>query len=245
MRWMKLAIPIDRLLAGAAEHRERHGRPLVTLAYAQSLDGSIAAWRGSPLALSGPEALVMTHQLRAAHDAILVGIGTVLADRPRLNVRLAEGTDPRPVVLDSRLRFPMRDCPLCERRRCTWIATTERADRRQQERLEAAGSRVFRVEADARGWVDLHALLPLLAEQGIRSLMVEGGARVITSFLTQRLVDQAVITLAPTLIGGLRAVESLHDGDGRRASGPGSFPQLIDPVYKRLGADLVAWGRLR
>ena len=78
-------------------------RPLVTLSYAQSLDGSIARERGKPLALSGPESMRLTHQLRAAHDAILVGIGTVLADDPQLTVRLVEGKSPIPVILDSRL----------------------------------------------------------------------------------------------------------------------------------------------
>ncbi|MEZ4718129.1 MAG: GTP cyclohydrolase II [Caldilineaceae bacterium] len=87
-----------------AQHTDPH-RPFVTLSYAQSLDGSIAANR-APTRLSGPAAMAMTHALRAAHDAILVGIGTVLADNPRLTVRLVDGASPRPVVLDSKLRMP-------------------------------------------------------------------------------------------------------------------------------------------
>src|SRR4051794_24685033 len=81
-------------------------RPIVTLAYAQSLDGSIATAARRPLALSSQPALKLTHQLRAEHDAILVGIGTVLADDPLLTVRLVNGPNPVPVVLDSRLRLP-------------------------------------------------------------------------------------------------------------------------------------------
>src|SRR5512133_2370683 len=95
--------PLEELLSDAG----REGRPLVTLSYAQSLDGSLAAQRGTPLALSGPQSMELTHRLRAAQDAILVGIGTVLSDNPRLTVRLVEGSQPQPVILDSHLRFPL------------------------------------------------------------------------------------------------------------------------------------------
>ena len=98
---------IEEILSGVADHRQRTGCPFVTLSYAQSLDGCIVAQPGQPLALSGAQSLILTHKLRAAHDAILVGIGTVLADNPRLDVRLAPGPDPQPVVVDSRLRFPL------------------------------------------------------------------------------------------------------------------------------------------
>ena len=82
------------------------GNPWVTLAYAQSIDGSIAAWRGKPLAISNTASMEITHHLRARHQAILIGIGTLLADDPQLNVRLVPGDDPQPVVLDNHLRFP-------------------------------------------------------------------------------------------------------------------------------------------
>ncbi len=102
-------------------------RPYVTLSYAQSLDGSITARRGEPLAISGPESLEMTHRLRAEHDAILVGIGTLLADDPRLSVRLVAGADPQPIIVDSRLRFPLNARILLDGR-SPWIATTEEAE---------------------------------------------------------------------------------------------------------------------
>ncbi|MCK4899238.1 MAG: RibD family protein, partial [Anaerolineales bacterium] len=97
--------PIDELLADAKADSQSAERPLVTLSYAQSLDGSIAVRRGSPLSLSSPEAMTLTHRLRAAHETILVGIGTVLADNPRLTVRLVEGRNPQPIILDSHLRL--------------------------------------------------------------------------------------------------------------------------------------------
>ena len=86
---------------------EEQGVPYVTLTYAQSLDGSIAATPGRPLSISGPVSMTLTHALRAAHDAILVGIGTILADNPQLTVRYLKGKDPQPVIVDSRLRCPL------------------------------------------------------------------------------------------------------------------------------------------
>ena len=81
--------------------------PQVTLTFAQSLDGSIAAVRGQPLALSSAETMVITHRLRAMHAAIVVGVGTLVADDPSLTTRLVEGPSPRPVVLDASLRTPL------------------------------------------------------------------------------------------------------------------------------------------
>jgi len=220
-------------LQGAAAHRQRLGRPLVTLSYAQSLDGSIAARAGHPLALSGHESLVLTHRLRAAHDAILVGIGTVLADNPSLNVRLVPGADPRPVVVDSRLRLPPY-ANLLRHGRAPWIATGDGADPERRAALEDAGALVFPVSSQ-NGWVDLDSLLKCLGDKGVNSLMVEGGAQIITSFLAARLVDQVVITLAPMLVGGLRVVDP---------QGPAlkPYPRLRRLLYQPLGDDLVLWG---
>jgi len=221
-------------LSGAAAHRRRTGRPFVTLSYAQSLDGSIASRSGHPLTLSGPQSLVLTHRLRAAHDAILVGIGTVLADDPRLNVRLAAGPDPQPVVVDSRLRFPPY-ANLLRNGRSPWIATSDTADPERRQSLEAAGAVVFPLPSQ-NGWVDLAHLLEHLAGRGIDSLMVEGGAQIITSFLASRLVDQVVLTIAPMLVGGLRVVDRL----GPAAMQP--FPRLRRVHYQPMGEDLVLWG---
>ena len=212
-------------------------RPHVTLAYAQSLDGSIAARPGEPLTLSGPESLRLTHQLRAQHDAILVGIGTVLADDPRLNVRLVEGPDPQPVILDSHLRFPL-DARLLGNFRKPWIVSAKppipQASENRVKVLESTGITVFEMPTDARGRVELSAMLKALSGRGIQSLMVEGGAQVITAFLNAGLVDELVLTLAPVFVGGLRAVEPLLSSD--------SFPRLNSVSIEPCGADWIIRG---
>jgi GTP cyclohydrolase II len=222
-------------LSEAADHRARKGRPLVTLTYAQSLDGSIAIRRRSPLALSSDRSLTMTHALRAGHDAILVGIGCVLADNPRLTVRLAPGGSPQPVVLDSRLRFPRSSRLLEEKGPAPWIMTAHGSDEKRRKRLESGGAKVFRMKPAPEG-VDLLSILSCLADKGVNSVMVEGGARIITSFMRSRMVDQVVITIAPVLVGGLRGVE--------RPLGvsPGAFPRVKNTVYERAEEDLIMCG---
>jgi 3,4-dihydroxy 2-butanone 4-phosphate synthase/GTP cyclohydrolase II len=226
---------ITALVQKAADHRRHTGRPFVTLSYAQSVDGSIAARPGQPLALSGPLSMTLTHQLRAAHDAILVGIGTVLADNPRLTVRLVAGKNPQPIVADSRLRLPLSANLLCQHPLSPWIAAGEQADVGRQRVLEAAGARVLRVPMNTRGQVDLTALLEQLGALGIHSVMVEGGARIITSFLAERLVDHLVLTVAPRLVGGIRAVRRLAHAD------PVQLPRLRNLRYQWLEDDLVLW----
>lgn len=235
---MALTEQTEALLAEVASHRQQTGRPMVTLSYAQSLDGCIAVTPGQPLALSGSQSLVMTHQLRAVHDAILVGIGTVLADNPRLTVRLVEGKNPQPVVVDSRLRFPLDASLLREHPLPVWIVTGEGADQSRQQVLEGLGARVLRLPINSEGQVNLSALLDHLGRLGVSRLMVEGGARIITSFLRECLVDLLVLTVSPRLVGGLRAVGDL--GEGKLVD----FPRLRHPHSTWLGEDLILWGRM-
>lgn len=182
----------------------RADRPFVTLSYAQSLDGCITSQRGQPLAISGREAMRLTHQLRTNHQAILVGIGTVLADNPRLSVRLVNGRSPQPIILDSHLR-----CPLANQLQSPWIATTFQASPERQRQLEQNGAYIIRTAADENGRIHLPTLLRHLKQHGIDSLMVEGGAEVITAFLACGLVDRLIVTIAPILVGGLHAIDHL------------------------------------
>jgi 3,4-dihydroxy 2-butanone 4-phosphate synthase/GTP cyclohydrolase II len=229
--------PVNRIRDLLNSLQKPPGRPLVTLSYAQSLDGSIAARRGSPLALSGPESSVLTHQLRAAHDSILVGIGTVLSDNPRLTVRLAAGKTPQPLILDSHLRTPL-DAALFQER-SPWIATTDQADSRRASALEERGAALMYFPADDEGRVRLPDLLERLDQIGVAKLMVEGGAAVIGSFLSGDLVDLIVLTIAPVLVGGLPSIPRPLGGVPARDG----FPRLLEMSLAKLGEDLIVWGR--
>lgn len=212
-------------------------RPLVTVSYAQSLDGCLSKERGQPFRLSGPEALKLTHTLRAAHDAILVGIGTVLADNPQLTVRLVPGNNPRPVVLDTHLHIPL-DCNLLRRTETLpWIACGINPDEEKQQMLEDLKARILCCQIDENKRIDLADLLRQLGDSGIRSVMVEGGAAVINSFLEAGLADLAVVTIAPVWLHGLHLPEDQGETSRRNF--------IADPVITQLGEDSVLWGQVR
>ncbi|MEZ5492922.1 MAG: RibD family protein [Gammaproteobacteria bacterium] len=208
-------------------------RPYVTLSYAQSWDGSITTSPGETLELSSAAAMRVTHQLRSLHDGILVGIGTVLADDPRLTVRQWSGSDPQPIVLDSQLRLPPSS-RLCQSdsQRCWVLTTCTGAEARSNCDL-------IEVPGDDAGQVDLQAALAALYDRGIRSLMVEGGASIISAFLRARLADVIVLTVAPLLVGGYNAIGRLCD------AGSGSFPRISPLFSQQLDDELIVWGRLR
>jgi len=216
---------------------EREGRPFVTLTFAQSLDGSIAADEGTPLAISGAESLQFTHRLRAAHDAILVGIGTVLTDDPRLNVRHSEGGHPQPIILDTQLRVPLDAQILSCEGPTPLIATNEAAPDDRKAALEEKGATVIRLSCDHEG-ICLDVLLDALGSRGIENVMVEGGSEIITNFLKNRLVNHLILTIAPTFIGGKSALQNLHDSE----AGHLTFPHLQNIQYRWLGDDLILKG---
>jgi diaminohydroxyphosphoribosylaminopyrimidine deaminase / 5-amino-6-(5-phosphoribosylamino)uracil reductase len=223
-------------LAHTAAFRRRMRRPFVTVSYAQSLDGSIAFSSRQPIRLSGPLSTVLTHRLRAGFDAILVGIETVLADNPLLTVRCVEGRNPQPVVLDTHLRIPVQSNLVQRSDLSSWVVGGLNSAHERMDTLTRAGVTVLPCHLGGDGKIDLQHLMRLLAEKGVNSLMVEGGARVITSFISAGLVDQFVITIAPTLIGGLPVIDS---------AGLQPFAQVrLDRVhYQQLGEDLILWAK--
>jgi 3,4-dihydroxy 2-butanone 4-phosphate synthase/GTP cyclohydrolase II len=191
------------------------GHLLVTLSYAQSLDGSIARERGKPLSLSGPESMRLTHQLRAAHDAILVGIGTVQADDPQLTVRLVEGESPTPIILDSKLEISPKARLFQNPKKPIVVCLESKVDSIQARDLDRAGATLLTVRADSEGRLSLPQLLNELPHRGIKSVMVEGGAKVIAEFIRQNLVDRVMLTITPVYVGGLKALERpLSDSPG-------------------------------
>jgi GTP cyclohydrolase II len=222
-------------LAHLTKPRPRTPHPAVTLSYAQSVDGSISAQRGQPLAISGAESMTLTHQLRADHDAILVGIGTVLADDPRLSVRLVAGEDPQPIILDSALRCPP-EARLLQGSKPPWIFTTQTASFAREETLTRLGARIIRLVEGGNGRINLHMLIDYLTTTNIQSIMVEGGAQIITSFLAAHLVDRMVLTIAPIFIGGLNALGNLRHLNGQ------GMPRLKNTHTEWLGRDIVLFG---
>jgi diaminohydroxyphosphoribosylaminopyrimidine deaminase/5-amino-6-(5-phosphoribosylamino)uracil reductase len=179
-------------------------RPWVTLKAAISMDGRIATRTGQSKWITGEAARHRSLELREEHDAILVGVETILADNPRLTRRL--DMNPRGpwkrVILDSRLRTPSSAAAVQSDPDQTLIAHTAAADPGALAKLEEAGAQLLEVVADDSGLVDLHQLLEHLARRGIAALLVEGGARVHGSFVDSELVDEAVFFVAPLLIGG-------------------------------------------
>jgi 5-amino-6-(5-phosphoribosylamino)uracil reductase/diaminohydroxyphosphoribosylaminopyrimidine deaminase/5-amino-6-(5-phosphoribosylamino)uracil reductase len=183
--------------------------PWVTIKYAQSLDGRIATRSGESQWISGSDSLVYAHELRARHDAILVGVGTVLHDNPRLTVRLVEGRDPLRVIADSALRTPL-DAALLDEPSTALFAATPTVEPERRATLEARGARVVVLPAGDDGRVDLQALLLALAARGVRSVLVEGGAEMITSLLRRRLAHRLVVCVAPKVLGlGVEAIGDL------------------------------------
>ena len=184
-------------------------RPRVTVKIAQTLDGRIATRTGQSQWITSDPARALAHELRATHDAVLVGIGTVLQDNPQLTVRLVEGPDPLRVVADSTLRIPL-DCHLlAEQPERTICLAGESASAERCQAIRERGARVL-VGRTAEDGVDLADALQRLAGLGIQSVMVEGGSGIVTSLLRAGLVDRVVVCIAPKILGaGLDAVGDL------------------------------------
>ncbi len=215
------------------------GLPYVTLKWAQTLDGKIAAADGSTSRISSPESLKLAHQLRAAHDAILVGVQTVLKDNPELTTRLVRGRNPLRIILDSTLRIPLDSQVLKNQDKArTLIAATPRATKQKLAALKKMGIEVLITPPDKDGHVDLKKLLKTLGERDITSLLVEGGGAVITSFLRLNLMDKLVAIIAPKILGkGTDSVGDLNITDLSKA-----YKLTFDKVY-RSGEDIVVEGR--
>jgi riboflavin-specific deaminase-like protein len=212
------------------------GRRLrITISFAQSIDGRIATASGESRWISGSATLKLAQHLRRTHEVILVGIGTVLRDDPELTCRLRRCMSPVRVILDSRLRLPPEAAVVRTIDQAPTVAVTSApVDPAARERLEAAGVRVEVLGADASGRPGLAELVGFLEQEGYRSLFVEGGGEVITSFLRERLVDRMVVVTAPLLIGaGIAAVGDL---------GVEHLSEALQPDRvrtRRAGADLV------
>lgn len=224
--------------------RVRLGRPLVTLKLAASLDGRIATATGESRWITGEAARERAHLLRAEHDAVLVGTGTLLADDPQLTCRLPglEHRSPVRVVIDRQLRIPAGARLLAGARQVPiWVVTLRSAEPARQAALRDAGVEVIAADPDASGQIDLAAMLGRLGERGLTRLLVEGGGRLAAALLRADLVDRLVWIGAPMLIGGdgIPAIAAL--GIAALAGAP-RFEHIATEI---LGGDVLSRFRVR
>ncbi|UCB52554.1 MAG: RibD family protein [Candidatus Zixiibacteriota bacterium] len=216
------------------------GLPFVTLKFAQTLDGKVATLTGDSKWISGPSSLRLAHRLRSIHDAILVGVETIIRDDPRLTVRLVKGKSPRRIIADSRLRVPLGRRVLGKRSApSTIIATTSLSNPRKASKITSAGADVWYVRRDSSDHVDLRDLLQELGRADIRSVLVEGGSKMLSSFLKRRLADYLVVVISPKIVGkGLCSVELTAP---HQLKGLTSVPSVR---YFRSGEDVILTARV-
>lgn len=179
-------------------------RPWVTLKLAVSRDGMIAGAGRAPVAITGERARAWSHMLRATHDAILVGIDTVLADDPQLTCRLPgmEDRSPVRVVLDTRLRLPAASSLLNRPAAApVWVVAAPDADPVRRTELESLGATILSADLGTDGRLDPAAVMERLAGGGITRVLVEGGANIAASLVSADLVDEAMLFRGPGLIG--------------------------------------------
>ncbi|MGH3089301.1 MAG: RibD family protein [Rubrobacteraceae bacterium] len=212
----------------------------MTVSYAQTLDGRLATVGGSSRWISAPDSLRFAHELRAEHDAVIVGAGTVSRDNPRLTVRHVKGPNPIRIVVDSSLKTPLSAAVLSNgAARGTVLAVTEKAPEDRRREASALGAKVLRLPEDPEGKVDLEAFFEELYGIGVRSAMVEGGATLITALLRKRLADRLAVCVAPKILGlGIEAIGDLGIRDLDLCVA------LKDFTVKRYGPDVVLEGGL-
>ncbi len=217
-------------------------RPFILLKAAATLDGRIATRTGDSKWITGPEARAHAHRVRRALDAILVGVGTVLADDPTLTARAPglSAKNPVRVILDTRLSTPPGSALLrSASESAIWIFCGGDFPQERREALESAGAEVIPAGCDASGRVDLRRVMEILARRSVLSLLVEGGSRVHAAFLAARLADKVHFYLAPKILGG---------DDGKPVfAGPGperiaDCPELSDVSVHRFGPDIMIEG---
>ncbi|HET6488736.1 MAG TPA: bifunctional diaminohydroxyphosphoribosylaminopyrimidine deaminase/5-amino-6-(5-phosphoribosylamino)uracil reductase RibD, partial [Syntrophales bacterium] len=173
--------------------------PFVTLKFAQSIDGKIATATGHSRWISSEPSRVFAHRLRSFHEAILVGSGTVVKDDPELTCRLVRGRDPLRVIVDSKLKIPLEARVLQDQDRARTLVFTTAGH--NKKKMAALSDRGIEVKAAGERKVDLRAVLQELGRRQVSSLLVEGGAGVLTSFIREGLADRIIIISAPKIFG--------------------------------------------
>lgn len=218
----------------------KSGIPYVTVKYAQTLDGRIATKAGDSRWISSETSRKYAHYLRSINDCVIVGVGTVTADNPELTVRHVKGKNPLRVIVDSKLRIPLKSHVLRgNNSQDTVVATTSKAPPEKANAIKDLGAGILKIKKDKRDRVDLKSLLKELGKRDIISVMVEGGPDIITSLLKAELVDKMIIITAPKILGnGLDAIRTLNISKIRDAIKFSSFRTM------KRGDDFIFTGEI-
>ncbi|MDQ0257708.1 diaminohydroxyphosphoribosylaminopyrimidine deaminase/5-amino-6-(5-phosphoribosylamino)uracil reductase [Evansella vedderi] len=208
-------------------------KPFVTLKSATSLDGKIATSTGESQWITSEESRMDAHRLRHEHDAILVGVNTVLEDDPSLTTRIeGGGKHPIRIILDHHLKTPVDAKLLTDNIAPTWIFTTVKADKQKVGQLSSLGAKIITMEEEE---ISIPSVLSYLGEMEISSLLVEGGGSINDSFLRSGEFQQVVVYLAPMLIGGRDALSSFS---GIGITSLQDAPKLSVENIERIGKDI-------
>jgi len=216
------------------------GIPYVTIKYAQTLDGRIATKTGDSQWISSEASRKYVHVLRSTNDCVMVGAGTVIADNPQLTVRHVKRKNPLRIIVDSKLCIPINSSVLTDdNQHLTIIATTSKAPLRKITTIKKLGVEVLIVKKERRGVVSLSSLLKELGKREIMSVLVEGGAEIVTSLLKANLVDKMIIPIAPKILGkGLEAIGDLNINKIKNAIQFSSFKTM------KKGEDIIFEGTI-
>ena len=216
-----------------------HKRPFVSLKYAMTLDGRLAAAGGDSKWITGTEARTYAHYLRKTHDAVLVGKNTVLQDDCELTTRMVEGKNPIRIVLDSNAAIPL-NAKILNGEAKTIVAVSEAAPQDKLDELQKLTNVEVLKLPQRNGHLDLQALLEKLAAMEITSVLVEGGSEVHGAFIDAGLAEKVYAFIAPKIIGGKNAIGPVG---GIGSSDMGKALKLSDVEYQQLGADFLITGR--
>ncbi|OPZ07042.1 MAG: Riboflavin biosynthesis protein RibD [candidate division BRC1 bacterium ADurb.BinA364] len=220
-------------------------RPFIIAKWAMTLDGRVATDSGSSQWISNDESRAYVHEIRSQCDAIMVGVGTVMRDNPRLSVRIKgyKGRQPTRIIVDGWLRSPLGGRCFRQGRHAAPVilAATAMAPQGRVERAEQAGHKVLILEGK-RGIVDMNDLCAKLFENGITSVLVEGGRQIHTNMFREGLVDKTIVFIAPKLVGGKRATGPLDDLGVQLIS---EAARLYRVKIQTFGADVCIEGRVR
>lgn len=220
----------------------QEGLPYVILKWAMSLDGKIATYTGDSQWITSEESRKYVHQIRGQMDGIMVGINTVLRDNPLLTCRIEGGRNPKRIIVDSNALLPLDSRLLKTIHEGEIIVTVSKnAQHNRIEKLEQFGCKIIQTN-DNNGRVDLRELFQRLGEMKLTNVLVEGGGRIITSIIEERLVDKVMVFIAPIIIGGIDAKTPVL---GKGVDKVCEALKINDVMVKRFSNDTIIEGTLK